>query len=294
MNKFLPLFVLFLLSTFTPAFAQDAMPDPATMTPSQMLAHCEAKWGSRTSAVAQCVTSLRFAKSEATDAVVLARLDEGEKRDQAILQSVDELGRKVDQLTATQQRLATQIQPPAATTSGGASYARTGGAAWALVAQPTVVSIHSLVGMVPDTLHIKSLEHPTARQTCGGVGAPLVAFFDHGVPVSNIYAPAGAPTGFVEVYYDKQNDGTPDGQVLALDLASQTDVWVTWGLQNDLTVRYLRPGVQIAIEGMSLQTVYHPTQKSEASASGAVGCDEGSLRVGGHQVIPAYSLSQMW
>ena len=172
----------------------------------------------------------------------------------------------------------------------------TSAVAWTPVHQPTVVSIHSLTGMAPDTLHITDLEHPTARKTCGGEGASLVVFYDHGVPVSNIYAPAGAPTGFLEVYYDRDADGTPDGTVMALDLESQTDVWITWGQANDLTMRYLRPGGQIAVQGMPLlQTVYHPTQRNEASASGAIGCDrDKNARRGGHQAMPAYSMSRMW
>lgn len=227
-------FVILFLSTLTPAFAQDATPDPATMTGEQMLAHCQEKWGKRASTVAP-------------------------------------------------------------TTTSGVSYVRTGGAAWAPVAQPTVVSIHNIGGMAPDTLHITSLEHPTARKTCGGEGAELVVFLDHGAPVTNVFAPAGAPTGFVEVYYDKNADGTPDGTVMALDLSTQTDVWITWGQANDLTVRYLRPGAQIAVAGLPLQTVYHPTTRAETSASGAIGCDrDKNARRGGHQAIPAYSLSRMW
>ena len=47
--------------------------------------------------------------------------------------------------------------------------------------------------------------------------------------------------------------------------------------------------------GLPLQTVYHPTQRNEASASGAVGCDrDANARRGGHQAIAAYNLSQMW
>jgi len=285
--KFLfPLFVLF-LTTLNPAIAQEAM------THSEMLAQCEAKYGNRISAVVQCVTNLRLAQAEATDTAVLARLDEGEERDEAILERLDTIADSVDRL-ATQTPATTQQPAPQATsttTSGGVTYARTGGAAWAPVAQPTVVSIHSLTGMAPDTLHITALDHPTARKTCGGEGAPLVVFYDHGVPVTNVYAPQGAPTGFVEVYYDKNADGT----VMALDLSTQTDVWVTWGQANDLTVRYLRPGGQIAVAGLPLQTVYHPTQRNEASASGAVGCDrDANARRGGHQAIAAYNLSQMW
>lgn len=292
MKKFPIPFVLFLLFTLNSAFAQDA--DPATMTGKQMLALCEAKWGSRISAVAQCVTSLRFAASEARDEQIVAQLDEGEERDRDILEGVDKLRSSVA-------RLEVAVQQPAptaasgATTSTGVTYTRTGGAAWAPVHQPTVVSIHNLTGMVPDTLHITDLTHSNARSTCGGVGAPLVVFYDHGVPVTNVYAPNGAPTGFVEVYWDKDNNGVPDGTVMALDLSTQTDVWITWGQANDLTVRYLRPGGQIAVEGLPLQTVYHPTQRNEASASGAIGCDrDQNARRGGHQAIPAYSLSRMW
>ncbi|MBI4257121.1 hypothetical protein HY626_03655 [Candidatus Uhrbacteria bacterium] len=290
MIKFLSLFILF-LSTLNQAIAQESM------THTQMLAHCEAKWGSRVSAVAQCVTNLRLAQAEATDVAIVARLDEGEERDGEILERLDTLTESVDRLVTS----ASQSTPTA--TSGaqarpipsGVTYTRTGGAAWAPVAQPTVVSIHNIGGMAPDTLHITSLEHPTARKTCGGEGATLVVFYDHGVPVSNVFAPAGVPTGFIEVYYDKQNDGIPDGTVMALDLESQTDVWITWGQANDLTIRYLRPGAQIAVEGLPLQTVYHPTQRNEASASGAIACDrDDNARRGGHQAIPAYSLCRMW
>ena len=170
--------------------------DPIFMTSEQMLAHCEAKWGSRTSTVAQCVTNLRLAQAEATDVEILERIGEGEERDQAILASVDELGRKVDRLAAAQARPASQTSPTATvatTTASGVTYARTGGAAWAPVAQPTVVSIHSLNGMVPDTLHITDLTHSNARSTCGGVGATFVVFYDHGTPIGNVYAPREPP-----------------------------------------------------------------------------------------------------
>lgn len=175
----------------------------------------------------------------------------------------------------------------------GVTYTRIGGAAWVPVAQPTVVSIHNIGGMVPDTLHIEGLNGSSLRQTCGGVGAPLVAFYDHGVPVSNVFAPEGAPTGFVEVYYDRDNDGTPDGTVMALDLLTQTDVWVTWGLANDLEVRYLRPGVQIAVSGLPLQWVYHPTTRRENPGSGAVGCEKSQFEPrGGHRVTR--SMARVW
>ncbi len=297
--KFLILFVVFFLSTLTPAFAQEAQADPTAMTPEQMLEHCEQKWSGRISIIAQCVTNLRLAASESRDEQIVIELEEGRERDVEILDRLDGLSASVDRLAAAQQRPAT-TSPSAtvATTSSatsGVTYTRTGGATWAPVTQPTVVSIHSLNGMVPDTLHITDLTHSNARSTCGGVGAPFVVFYDHGVPVSNVYAPAGAPTGFIEVYYDKNADGVPDGTVMALDLSTQTDVNITWGQQNDLTVRYLRPGGQIAVAGLPLQTVYHPTTRSETSASGAIGCDrDQSARRGGHQVIPAYSLSRMW
>lgn len=289
-------FVILFLSTLTPAFAQDATPDPATMTGEQMLAHCEKKWGSRTSAVAQCVTNLRLAASESRDEQIVAELEEGRERDGEILDRLDDLSDQVADLAETQQRPATTPPPAAvATTSGGVSYALTGGAAWAPVAQPTVVSVHSLEGMVPDTLHVTDLTHSNARSTCGGVGATHVVFLDHGVPVTNVYAPAGAPTGFLEVYYDRDNNGVPDGTVIALDLSTQTSVWITWGAQNDLTVRYLRPGYQVDVAGLPRQTVYHPTTRNETSASGAIGCDrDDNARRGGHQAIPAYSLSRMW
>ncbi|MCR4313971.1 MAG: hypothetical protein NUV84_01850 [Candidatus Uhrbacteria bacterium] len=302
--KFLPLLVLFLLSS--PVLAQsagDADPDPASMTSEQMLVYCQQKWGSRISAVAQCVTKLRFGKSEAVDSAIVARLDEGEERDGEILERLDKLGQKVDRLARpapTHPATAASSLPPQAqttsATSGGNSYARTGGVAWTPVVQPTVVSIHSLERMANDTLHLMDLDHPTAREDCGGVGAPLVVFFDHGVPITNVYAPAGASTsGFVEVYWDRQNNGIPDGTIWALDLSTQTDVWITWGLPNDLEIRYLRPGGQIAVEGLPLQTVYHPTVRAEASASGAIGCDrDPTARRGGHQAVPAYSLSRMW
>jgi hypothetical protein len=168
----------------------------------------------------------------------------------------------------------------------------TNGIAWTPVVEPTVVSIHSLTGMVPDTLHITHLDASNSRQNCGGLGAPLLVFYDHGVPVSNIYAPAGSPTGFVEVYYDRDSDGVPDGTVWALDLASQTDVWITWGLQNDLTFRYLRPRNRIAIAGLPLQTVYYPTQKSDP---GPTGCGrDPHARRGGHQGIWAYTMTRVW
>lgn len=262
------------------------------MNPEQMLADCEQKWGNRISAVAQCLTNLRLAQAEATDVAIVAELEEDEERDQAILASVDELGDKVERISSAFEAARAVHNPSQPTLATGTAYTQTGGAAWVPVAQPTVVSIHNITGMVPDTFHITDLDHPTARKTCGGVGAPLVAFFDHGVPVSNVYAPAGAPTGFVEVYYDKQNDGIPDGKVMALDLQSQDDVWITWGLQNDLTVRYLRPGGQIAVAGLPLQTVYHSTLRAETT--GAIGCDDEGTPRGGHKADHAYSLSRMW
>lgn len=280
MFKFFPMFlIVFFLST--PAFS-----DP-TMTGEQMLAHCQEKWESRISAVVQCVNALRFAKSEATDVAIVARLDEGEERDSQILASVDELTESVDRLSATQ---------PTITANSGVSYVRTGGANWMPVAEPFVMSIHDIEDLHKDTLRITDLTHPTARKKCGGEDAPLVIFLDHGDPGSNVYAPQGVTTGFVEVRYDRDNDGTPDGRVLALDLESQTDVWVTWGLKNDLTVRYLRSQrilVEVAPGQWVYETVYHPSQETEISATGAIACEMWSgIRRGGHQAIPVYSLSR--
>lgn len=290
--QFLIVFYLFTSAAFAqPAstvVSGNAEPNPVSMTGEQMLAYCDARHGSyRTATVAQCVTGLRFKKAEATDAAIVERLEKGETRGSAIIAAVNKLGDKVDGLAAAPRPATTQ--PP----TSGITYTRTGGAAWAPVHQPTVVSIHSLTGMVPDTLHIEGLNGSGLRQTCGGVGAPLVVFLDHGVPVSNVYAPVGAPTGFVEVYYDKNADGTPDGTVWALDLQSQDDVWITWGLANDLEVRYLRPGMQIAVAGLSLQWVYHPTIRRENPGSGAVGCEKSQFEPrGGHRVTR--SMSQVW
>lgn len=293
--KFFPIFLSLLFPL--PTVAQDAQ----VLTVQQILDQCRDQWGDRTSAVAQCVTSLRLAAGESRDRQIVARLGEGEERDGEILERIDALDKKVDKLAsrptqATQPAPTAPVVQTAPTTSvGGVIYGRTAVVNWTPVVQPTVVSIHSLTGMVPDTLHLTDLDHPTARRDCGGVGAPLVVFFDHGVPVGNIFAPAGAPTGFVEVYWDRQNDGTPDGTVWALDLASQSDVWITWGLKNDLTIRYLRPGGQIAVQGLPLQTVYHPTVRAEASASGSIGCKRwDGARRGGHQTISAGSLEQIW
>ncbi|MBI4435115.1 hypothetical protein HY630_00435 [Candidatus Uhrbacteria bacterium] len=301
MFKFLPLFFLTFLSTLNSAAAQSA-PTAASgeasapMTQSQMIEHCEQKHPDKNAAIVSCITNLRFGKLEDAQAAIVSRLDAGEQRDEEILERLDGLGQKVDRLAASQRTQATTSAPQTvATPTTSVTYTRTGGANWAPVAQPTVVSIHNIEGKVPDTLHITDLTHPNARSTCGGVGADLVVFLDHGVPVTNVYAPAGAPTGFLEVYYDSDNNGVPDGTVMALDLESQTDVWITWGSRNDLEIRYLRPGGQIAVAGLPLQTVYHPTQRNETSASGAIACDrDDNARRGGHQAIPAYSLSRMW
>lgn len=175
------------------------------------------------------------------------------------------------------------------------------GANWVKIYDPTVVSIYNIESMANDTLHIMDLNHSSARNRCGGVGANLVAFFDHGIPVGNVYAPAGKEkeTGFLEVYWDRDNNGGPYETVRALDLQSQTDVWITWGLQNNLTIRYLRPGQRISVEitpgQWQNQTVYHPTIRAENPGSGVVGCERSRFSArGGHRDVHAYDMSQMW
>lgn len=164
------------------------------------------------------------------------------------------------------------------------------GVQWQPVPQYTVMSIHDMHQMEPHTLHLTHVRHRNSRQRCGGNSAGLLMITNHGIPVRNIFAPAGQPTGFVEVYFDQNGDGTPDGSVWALDLSTQDDVWVTWRPGDDLQFVYLRSERRIAVGGI-LYPVYRATTRQDADV---IACRRDSLaRPGGHQRIPIYSLERV-
>ncbi len=163
---------------------------------------------------------------------------------------------------------------------------------WVVVSRPTVVSIYNIGSVEPDTLHIIALDQKHARTRCGGEGSSFVIFTDHGVPISNIFAPAGKPTGFKEVYYDRDGDGQADGTVLTLDLSTQTSVWITWRAGDEPGITYLHPSTQIVVAGIGHQTVYHPTSKQD---SDVLSCNMGLVsKPGGHRQIGAYQMTPRW
>ena len=176
------------------------------------------------------------------------------------------------------------------------SIARAQATNWVAVPQPTVVSIYNIQGMEADTLRIIALDQSHARTRCGGQGSPLVIFTDHGMPITNVYAPPGKPpgkpTGFREVYYDRNGDGQADGNVLALDLSTQTSVWITWRAGDEPGIVYLHPSTQIVVAGIGHQTVYRPTSKQD---SDVLSCNMGLVsKPGGHRQIGAYQMTPRW
>ncbi|MBI2473446.1 hypothetical protein HYV70_02750 [Candidatus Uhrbacteria bacterium] len=163
---------------------------------------------------------------------------------------------------------------------------------WMVLSRPTVVSIYNIESVKPDTLHIIALDQTHARTRCGGEGSLLVIFTDHGVPIADIFAPPRKPTGFREVYYDRDGDGQYDGIVLALDLATQTDVWITWRAGDEPGITYLHPSKEILVKGLGLQTIYRPTNKLD---SDVLSCNMGLVsKPGGHRQIGAYQMTPRW
>jgi len=162
---------------------------------------------------------------------------------------------------------------------------------WIPVSQPVVVSIYNIQSMEANTLRIIALDQNGARTRCGGQGSPLVIFTDHGMPITNVYAPPGKPTGFREVYYDRNGDGQADGTVLALDLSTQTNVWIIWRAGDEPGIVYLHPSTPIMVEGIP-QTIYRPTGKQD---SDVVSCNMGLVsKPGGHRQIGAYQMTPRW
>ena len=160
-----------------------------------------------------------------------------------------------------------------------------------VISGPTVVSIYNIEHMEPNTLHIVAMDQNHARMRCGGQGSPLVIFTDHGVPVTGVYAPLGKASGFVEVYYDSDGDGQIDGSVFALDLNTQTDVWMTWRAGDEPGIVYLHTSLQIRVGGV-YRVVYRPTSKQD---SDVLSCNMGRVsRPGGHLQIGAYQMTPRW
>lgn len=168
-----------------------------------------------------------------------------------------------------------------------------GDANWVSVPQTTVLSIYNIETKEADTLHIFALDQSHARTRCGGQGSPFVIFTDYGVPMTGVYAPSKEePTGFVEVYYDRNGDGQADGTVLALDLSTQTDVWMTWRTGDEPGIVYLHPSKKILVAGIGFQTVYRPTS---AQDSDVLSCNMGRVsKPGGHRQIGAYQMTPRW
>ncbi len=299
----------FLATTaFLATFAYAA--EPPTLD--EIVAECRRRFPA-TAAVAQCVTDFRFSLGEWRDEDILASLDAGRERDEAILVRLDGTDSRLEVLDGKLDKLAREARsvPPQAAPQrselvadqvasaaplasvASVGYVQTPGVGWLPVAQPTLMSVYSITGFEPDTLHISNLRDDKSRENCGGAGgADLLVVTNHGVPVSDIFVPAGAPWGFVQAYYDENGDGEPDeGTVWALDLTRQEDIWVTWRTGDDLQFRYLRRSRQIAVDGLGYQTVYRPTTRADADI---VACARDvTARPGGHPAIPAYRLAQV-
>lgn len=166
-----------------------------------------------------------------------------------------------------------------------------GGVHYRVVPRPSLVSVHSaLTSEEADTLHVTSLEHKDSARQCGGVsGDARVLVTNHGTPVP-VWAPAGAPSGFSEIYVDLDNDGQPDPVPFkVLDPVFQDDFWVTWRRHDDLRVVYLRDsGRVVAIPGLPLQTVWRPATSEDSTPRACRPADASSP--GGHHSINAYAL----
>ena len=287
MNKFFTLLALVALFLSTSASAEP-------LTFAEIKSACEERYTAPQSR-AGCITALRLSQAEARDEEIVTRLAEGEERDGELLDAIREIATAVERLESAQVTQTAPVQAPVA--QQNITSTQTGGVAFQVVPEVAMVSIHNFGSIDPDVMRLTNLGQNNSRARCGGGGATMVMFTNHGVPIDAIYVPnASAPSGFRQVYYDGNGDGQPDGgTVYALDLSSQDDVYVSWGQSEDIKVVYLRQSGQVAVHGLPLQTMYRPSRTSDSPANGVVACDMDSLDPkSGHRTKPVYSMSQAW
>lgn len=285
MNKFFTLLALVALFLSTSASADEPL------TFDEIKSACEERYTSK-AVIGDCIMAIRMAEAERRSEEITTRLAEGEERDGEILSAIQELTATVERLESAQ-----QTAPAQAPVQQNITSTQTGGVAFQVVPETTMVSIHNFGSVDPDVMHLTNLGQNNSRARCGGNGATMVMFTNYGVAIDAIYVPnASAPSGFRQVYYDGNGDGRPDGgTVYALDLSTQDDVYVSWGQNEDIKVVYLRQSGQVAVAGLPLQTMYRPTRTSDSPANGVVACDMDSLDPkSGHRTKPVYSMSQAW
>jgi hypothetical protein len=284
-------FLLALVATLITSTASAAEP-----TLEQIITQCKAQYTSE-SAIAQCVTDIRFAQAETELEVVLGEIER-------LRDSVDALADAGTMPSSEPEQVAT-VQTGAIQQG---SYSP--GVAWRFVPDHDAVSINNIGALeeYPDTLRVTHLRGDSSRQRCGGVGSTYLVITEDGYPITNVWG-----AGFHEIYWDANSDGQPDqgvgmdrngdgigdGVVLALDLSTQDDVYMTWGLSEfgspeDMRIVYVRANPRrVEIPGYGYVSVYHPTTSRE-SATGVIACRRDVLATpGGHQTIRADQLAKV-
>jgi hypothetical protein len=138
-----------------------------------------------------------------------------------------------------------------------------GGVSYQVIDRPSLVSVYPIRGEA-DTLHVMELGHRSSRLRCGGTSKSRVIVMNHGIPTP-VWAPPGAPSGFIEVYADLNNDGEVDAEPYkVLDPARQDGFYTTWRSGDELSFIYLREsGKVIEVSGLPFQTVWRAPQRSD-------------------------------
>ncbi len=243
-------------------------------------------------AIAACMAEPRFQALEAAQEDLSDQLGQIQEGQVEIREQVASLSDSVAKLTADRQE-PTSISVPS-TAPARTTFAVVGGVPYQSVQRPSLVSIYQTLTQIEgDTLHVTALGDRSSYERCGGTSKARVIVMNHGIPVP-VWAPPGAPSGFVEVYADLDGDGEPDATPYkVLDPARQTGFYTTWRSGDALTFTYLREsGKVIQVPGLPLQTVWRTPRHGD---NAPLHCRPGSASSpGGNLSANAYSLWRDW
>ncbi len=165
------------------------------------------------------------------------------------------------------------------------------GAAFRPVSIPSPVSIYNLP--TSGELKVTRLSRGT-QEWAAGQSRVRIVVLNHGMPMPVSVNEPGAPTGFVQVYADVNNDGVVDPvPYKAVDPSTHDTLYIGWKQHDDVQVWYLVPSgdfvdVQVNGQWVRLDVWVRAPGAGEGIAA------YGGNRDGGNRQTSAHNGRKVW